>query len=77
MDGTELAQQVARQRAEWKEQERLAVPWRSQPEGAPATAADCVAGSREPSRRFDALRRRSAPVAVAFRWPGRPGGGGH
>jgi hypothetical protein len=67
MEGIELERRSARQRAEWKEQARLAVLWQSQPEGAPATAADWVAGSREPSRRFDAIRRRSAPPPVAFR----------
>jgi hypothetical protein len=76
MEGTELERGVARQRAEWKARARLAVLWQSQPEGASATAADCVAGGREPSRRFEALRRRSAPPPVAFRWTGRPGGGG-
>ena len=74
MDGTELGLQIARMRAESRARTRLAIPWRSQPADAAATAADCAESAKEPLRRFDALRRRPGPVPLAMRWPGRPTG---
>ena len=70
MDGTELRREVARLRAGWRAEARLGLLRRGQLEAAAATAADCVAGAREPQRRFDALRRR--PVHVPMRWAVRP-----
>ncbi len=53
MDGDELGREVARLRAEGRARARFAVLRQSLPEATAATAAECVAGAREPLRRFD------------------------
>jgi hypothetical protein len=76
MDGTELGREVARLRAEGRARARFAVLRQSLPEATAATAAECVAGAREPLRRFDALRRRPGPDPLPVWWAARQTGGG-
>ena len=76
MDGTELGRRIARLRAEARTQGKLAVLRRSSPETTAATAAECVANAREPSRRFDALRRRQGPDPLPVWWAARQTDGG-
>jgi hypothetical protein len=76
MDGDELGRQVARLRAEGRARAKSAALWQDHPEATTATAAECVAGAREPLRRFDALRRRPGPDPLPAWWAARQTGGG-
>jgi hypothetical protein len=60
MTGNDLSRRVTDQRAEARSQARAALMGRAQSAPASATAADCARAARDPLRRLEPMRRRTA-----------------
>lgn len=60
MSGDDLKRRVERQRADAKGLSKLTVLWRGTQEGTSASGADCARNAKDPERRLEPLRRRTA-----------------
>jgi hypothetical protein len=64
MNGDDLARRLSPMRAQSKILSKLSLLWQQKADKAGTTAEDCARNARDPSRRFEPLRRHAETAAL-------------